>query len=245
MAIALAGNVPAAYHYDGIYAPSEVSSYLLVGIRAARKRPPSNARILRWIRSGLVAPERSGTAGRRLFLNFEDLVTCQAIALLNEAGFSMQAIRKAERVFADLYGVPKPFAHFEFWHGQPDFPHIFGRLDGHLVSGTKPGQLALSFIERWVKPVGARLKFSRQTGSPICWQPRNRILLRPDVQFGQPCIKGTRIPTSTLWGYVKGGDSVEYIARSFRLEPSDVRTAYQWEERRRAKLQAPAKVLAR
>lgn len=232
-----------SYHYDGIYLPSEVASFLLVSMRLARRRPPSSRRILGWIRSGLVARDKRETSGKTLTINFEDLVTCQAITLLHEAGFSIQAIRRIEEYFSDLYGVPKPFAHAEFWHAHP---HVYGRFHGQFITraGPQTGQYALSFVERWIIPLRARLTFAKSTGTTTCWRPRNRITLRPDTQFGQPCIEGTRIPTGAIWGYVKGGDPIWYVAESFGLEAADVRRAFNWEEWRRAKLSAKAKIPA-
>lgn len=227
------------YSYDGIYLPSEVASYLLVGLRLAKKRPPNSRRILSWIRSGLLAEDKRTTRGHDLTMNFDDLVSCQAITLLHEAGFSIQEIRKAEGYLSRVHETPKPFARHEVWHA---LPHIFTQFDGQFLSATKPDQYALAFVEKWVVPLKARLSFVKSSGNATCWKPRNRITLRPDTQFGQPCVEGTRIPTSALWGYIKGGDSIPYIARSFGLEAIDVKVAFEWEERRRSRLLPKTKV---
>ncbi len=94
-------------------------------------------------------------------------------------------------------------------------PHIFARYEGQLLSAIMPWQYALGFVERWCMPLKARLTF--QEGAPVCWKLRSRITLRPDTRFGQPCIEQSRIPTSAIWSYVKRGDSIEYVARCFRL----------------------------
>ncbi len=233
-------QAPVTYQFDGIYLPSEVSSYLLVSV-PSELRPPTGRRILSWIRNGLMAPERRSTPGRDLLMNFEDLVTCQAITLLLQAGFSIRAIRRAEALFAEIFKTPKPFAYHEVWYSLPD---IFGRADGQLISGTKGGQYALGFVGKWATPLRARLAFSKSTGIAECWRPRLGIALKPDIQFGQPCVDGTRIPTGSIWSYVKGGDTIPYVADSFGLEVADVKRAFYWEERRRTGLQATVKVPA-
>lgn len=215
------------YAYDGIYLPTEVSRYL-VATMPATKRPPTSRRILRWIRAGLVAPERREAPGRVIVVNFGDLVTCQAITLLREAGISLRSIRKAEHYFSRLYGLAKPFAHREFWYSRPD---IFGQLDGQLISGTTAGQFAFAFLQRWLEPVRKELTFAPETGSPIQWQPAEGISLRPTVQFGRPCIEGTRIPTGTIWSYVQGGDAPAFIAESFGIAVADVERAVAWERK--------------
>jgi uncharacterized protein (DUF433 family) len=225
---------------DGIYLPSEVSSYLLVTM-PAEQHPPTSRRIMRWIRAGLVAPERKDAPGRDIVITFEDLVTCQAVTLLREAGFSLEAIRKTETYFAEHYGTLKPFAHRDFWHAKPD---MFGLVDGQFVSGSSGGQITLEFLARWLRPLNARLGFSQESGRADYWQPGRGISLRPTVQFGQPCLEGTRIPTGAIWSYVHAGDSPEFIARAYGLRVDDVERAVRWEERRRAKLDASTAVPA-
>lgn len=218
----------------GIYAPADVASYLLATMPAER-HPPTSRRIIRWVRSGLVAPEQRAIPGRELVVDFEDLITCQAITLFREAGFSLTEVRVAEQFFAGEYGTTKPFAHHDFWYAKPD---IVGRIDGRLVSGTRGGQILMELLESWLEPLNARLGFSEATGLSDCWQPVERVTLRPTVQFGQPCIEGTRIPTGAIQSHVIAGDSPELVARFFGVGLADVERAVAWEDRRRAALAA-------
>src|SRR5947208_12007996 len=112
-AVAVRGD-PALYEFDGMYSPTEVSSYLLVTL-PAQMGPPTSRRIFRWIRAGLVAPGRREQAGRDLVINFDDLVTCQAITILRAAGFSLEGIRRTEAFFSREYRLAKPFADRRFW----------------------------------------------------------------------------------------------------------------------------------
>ena len=220
--------------YEGVYLPLEVSGYLLATMPAER-RPPTSQRIFRWIRRGLVAPHQRQAPGRRITLSFADLVTCQAITFFREAGLSLEAIRRAEQFFVGLYGIKKPFAHRQFWYSPND---LFGRLRDHVISGTRGGQIGWDFLAEGLRTWPNELRFAESDLRAIAWRPDPRISLEPDVQFGQPCLAGTRIPTSALWSYAAAGDSYEAIARAYQIEVKDVEQAVNWESRVRAALDA-------
>lgn len=47
-------------------------------------------------------------------------------------------------------------------------------------------------------------------------------------------LEGTRIRPFVFWSYWLGGDSVEFLARSYELCPGQVQAAIRWSERRSA-----------
>jgi uncharacterized protein (DUF433 family) len=52
---------------------------------------------------------------------------------------------------------------------------------------------------------------------------RNRISIKPDVCFGKPCIKGTRIWVSLILDFLAGGTSTEEILEEYpQLSREDV-----------------------
>jgi uncharacterized protein (DUF433 family) len=57
-----------------------------------------------------------------------------------------------------------------------------------------------------------------------------RILIDPNVQFGEPCIAGTRIPARTIYRCYKGGDSIDYIARSYDIDARCIEAAIAYVE---------------
>ena len=53
-----------------------------------------------------------------------------------------------------------------------------------------------------------------------------RIEIRPDVMFGKPVIRGTRVPVELILRKLAAGESPEEILRQHqRLTPEDVRAA--------------------
>ncbi len=63
-----------------------------------------------------------------------------------------------------------------------------------------------------------------------------RITVTPDVRFGKPCVRGTRITVGDVLGYLAGGMSEEKILSDFpQLVREDIRAclAYAAERERR------------
>jgi hypothetical protein len=89
-----------SYAVDGVYEPGDVARYLAATL-PWRAQPLTGRRVLRWIRGALAAPERRDLHAWVLTINFEDLVTCQIITLLREAGLLI--CRDSQN---DLLGTP-------------------------------------------------------------------------------------------------------------------------------------------
>jgi uncharacterized protein (DUF433 family) len=68
------------------------------------------------------------------------------------------------------------------------------------------------------------------SGVADSWSPKTGILLRPNIQFGAPCIKDTGIPTHSIWRMYLGGDSVSFLADSYGIEEERINKALEWED---------------
>jgi hypothetical protein len=178
-------------HPRAIYLPPEAASYF----RAASPSvawAPSSRQVYGWIRRGLLAPAFRDAPEASIVVDFDDLVTGQAISLLRAAGISLRAIERAESFFVDLYGIDRPYAHQRFWTSGRD---IFGEVDGLLVAGTRGGQLAMPFMEERPRPIETHLAFDRLSGRPISWSPGTS-------SSGQPCSPvshASQVPQSSRW----------------------------------------------
>jgi uncharacterized protein (DUF433 family)/DNA-binding transcriptional MerR regulator len=225
--------------FHGLYVVPEVARFLHASADAvpedgAAAPPPRPRRLLAWVRRGLALPELAHVAGRELLLTFEDLVSLRLVSLLREAGYSLKHIRKAEDWLRQQTGDPRPFATRDVWKGK--YRHeLYVHLGGNLVSASKQGQQAFKFWEDEVELILAhhRLDFN-DGGLARCWQPYPDVTLKPDVQFGAPCVAGTRIPTAAIAGMIRAGDSIRYVAQSYGLTGATVERALEWEERQLA-----------
>jgi len=48
------------------------------------------------------------------------------------------------------------------------------------------------------------------------------VVVDPQHQFGQPTIEGTNILTETLVSYYRGGESIDFIASIYRIDPKNI-----------------------
>jgi len=56
--------------------------------------------------------------------------------------------------------------------------------------------------------------------------PLDRIAIDPQVCFGKPCIKGTRVWVSLILDFLASGESEAQILAAYpQLEPDDIRAA--------------------
>ena len=53
-------------------------------------------------------------------------------------------------------------------------------------------------------------------------QKRPTLIIDPSIQFGQPCVPGTRVPFTSLAGGVWAGDSVDLTADAYEVSRTDV-----------------------
>ena len=69
-----------------------------------------------------------------------------------------------------------------------------------------------------------------------------RITIVPDVRFGKPCVRGTRITVGDVLGYLAGGMSDAQIVADFpQLTREDIRACLAYAaERERRTLGIPA-----
>lgn len=64
----------------------------------------------------------------------------------------------------------------------------------------------------------------------------DRIVINPDIRFGKPCIRGTRISVGDILGYLAGDMSEDEILADFpQLSREDIKAclAYAAERERR------------
>ena len=211
--------------YEGIYEIPEAARYLVASRIADDVYPVRSRHLIRWIRKGLALPTLAGVPGRELLISFEDLVSMRVIAALRNAGVGFAKIDTAERWLRLHTDSLRPFATEVLWTERSD---VFAEFHRRLVSASRYGQLAMDVLREYLIPVHG-LTFGKDQRA-TSWEPMENVLLHPLIQFGAPCIKDTRIPTRTVAGMVRAGDSMERVARSFRIHEDDIRSALSWEE---------------
>ena len=213
--------------FEGIYDVPEAARYLRAARRGRVAYNVGTVGLIRWIRSGLASLDLVDVHGNELLIGFEDLISMRVIAALRAAGVGWRDIRETERWLRETTGALRPFATETLWTGQGE---LFADWSQRLVSAALHGQLALDLLRQYLIPIHG-LKFSTASNMAVAWEPFDDVVLDPLVQFGAPCIKGTRIPTRTICGMIEAGDSPAWVAGAYGLSEDEVLAARVWESR--------------
>ncbi len=210
--------------FEGIYDVPAAARYLLAARHATHVYPVTSRTLIAWIRRGLTDPELIGIPGRELLIAFEDLISLRIIMALRAAGVSWARIRKAERWLRDHTGRARPFATQQLWTESSEVFADFGDL---LIAASQHGQIAMSLIKEFLIPVHG-LQFENKIAAR--WEPLKHVLLDPCIQFGEPCINGTRIPTRSVWDMIRAGDSPDLVRDAYDISARELAAAIEWEQ---------------
>ncbi len=224
------GETRTAPAFDGIYEAPEAARYLKVAAHGEIIYPVRSATIIRWIRHGLASPDLADVPGDELLLTFADLVSVRVIAALRGTGVQWKEIRATERWLRKELGIQRPFASEALWTrgGQ-----VLGDWTSRLLAASMHGQAAFEMLRQYLIPVHG-LDFDEASGMASSWEAAPSIMLAPEIQFGAPCIKGTRIPARTIAGMIDAGDSREWVMREFGISEEEADAACEWEHRLQA-----------
>lgn len=181
--------------------------------------------VARWAELGAEAKPLYSHPGVARLLTFEDLISLFVVRALRKAHVELPVIKSAERRLAQLWGVDSPFAH-------GSFKTRYGVIVTSLTEGERPVAVGAAIQEILYELIEHDLKDVSYDAAQraSAWRPVAFVLLRPDVQFGQPCIAGTRVTTRTAYQFVAGGEPVDEIAADLAVTVEQLEAAYRFEE---------------
>jgi uncharacterized protein (DUF433 family) len=224
-----------APEFKGIYIASEAAIYLNATLKRDVPTLPEiqslrSRRLIRWIRVGLSSPELSIVPGKELLIGFEDLISMRVIAILRALHVSWPKIHRAEQWLREQTGYVRPFAVERVWTETTD---VFAEFHDKFVAASRSGQLAFTeMLAQYLTSVHDTT-FVPYDGINVAdsWFPHEDISINPRIQFGEPCIKGTRIRARVLNELLEGGDTIPYVMRSFDLTEQQITHAQEWGRR--------------
>lgn len=221
--------------FKGIYIAPEAALYLTATLKRdvyiERPKYPIHSRnLIHWIRVGLMSPELINVPGRELLLCFEDLISMRVIAILRALGVSWKKIHRAEDWLRQKTGYARPFAIERVWTETTD---VFAEFHEGFVAASRGGQLAfIEMLGQYLQSVQDMIFISHNgVNVAYSWIPHDDVMMNPRIQFGEPCIKGTRIRTRIIWQLLKGGDNIYYLMRAFKLSEQQIEHVLEWENR--------------
>ncbi|MDB5073475.1 MAG: hypothetical protein JWM87_4586 [Candidatus Eremiobacteraeota bacterium] len=160
---------------------------------------------------------------QRGFLSFINLTEAYVLhAMRRRYEIPLPRVRTAIDYVEREMGVDHPLAFQQF---KTDKVDLFVETAAGNVNASKRGQLrhaALMALERveW------------ESNRPVALFPLLRerddsrpVKISPFIAFGQPVISGTRIPTQVISQRFHAGESIEELARDYRLQKDKIEEA--------------------
>ena len=201
----------------GIYSFPQAARIL--GLRASDVRAGA---LRRWV-TGLAPPSVGIGPDEPRLLSFHDLVSLEVVRRFRRSGESLQRLRKLQVALAEsMPGVARPFAQRLFYTdgaaiwadlamagAEPQVIELVGRRAGHYVW--------LPVIETFAEEI--RFGVGDEA---VAWELTDRIEIDPNIQFGEPVVKGTRLPIAVIARELVS-HSIEQIADWHAIDVEDVR----------------------
>ena len=214
----------------GVYDFAEAARYLKAARHGAGLYPRTPRAIAGWFRRWADDGEPGESRGGDLAVTFSDLVSMRLVGALRVSGVAWPEIYQAVKWLGDQTEAQHPLATRDIWCADNWVDEICDLLYPARAASnlTAPdfGELASEYI---LPEHG--LTFDEKSGRATSWEIDNGIILHPLVQFGAPCIKGTRIPVSAIAGMVNAGDSAQSVAGDYGLPLEKVQAACDFERR--------------
>ncbi len=210
----------------GLYGIPEAARLLGSAPPFTNGRTVAPPQLSRWIRSNL-PPEEPAVPSARRMITFKDLISSRMVAILHSRGVRFHEIQDTERWVRDNLDIDWPFVSRPLWTYASE---VYSDFEQHLLVVSRFGQHAMEFLRGWLTEIDLDMDFD-EDNLVSSWTPFERVTIDPTIQLGQPCISGTRIPTSTIWGNLRAGDSFEVVARLYDLAPEQIDAAVRWELR--------------
>lgn len=200
----------------GIYSLADLRAYL-----AYSGAPEDARRALPWLTHVLNPVTHKA---RSPDYSFSDLISLFVVRELRRKGVSGPDIREAEAYLREKWSTDRPFVSGEI---QTDGRAVFvddELIAGQIESASKRGQQVMREL---VKDRLSRVRYD--DGSAARWFPTTHVLVDPRVQFGEPIVEGTRVPTEAVAAVARRIGS-EGAARRLAIPPAAARSAIAFEE---------------
>jgi len=209
---------------EGIYALTELQQYVAYQTR----RAVGTQQVRYWLLHALTSTRH---VSRRPDYTFHDLVSLFVVGELVDAGVPPHVIRDAETHLRKSLRLSRPFASIDIYTDGVDVLYEADPLMAdQITAANREGQEVLRPV------IQAALRGIRyEGGTASAWDPypghegHPLVTIDPRIQFGEPCIAGTRVQTATLWAQVRTGDSETEVAASYELPAEAVRAAVEFE----------------
>ncbi len=209
---------------QGLYSLSDLRAYLtLTGKPEDETKDVGPDKAGYWLANVLNPVNRRS---RQPDHSFSDLISLFVVRELRRHGVTSAKIREGETYLRNLWQTDRPFVSDLI---QTDGRDIFAddeQITGQIERATSGGgqQVMLDVVREFLRDV-------RYTdGTAQLWTPGEHVVVDPRVQFGEPVVEGTRVPTVVVADVARAHD-LATAARRFRLSAERAEGALAFERR--------------
>ena len=164
--------------------------------------------------------------GRGRVFDFNELIEAHTIYSLRKLGVSLQKIRLAHEKLSKLFSTAYPFAKKGVLSdGNSVLFDLKNSGERYLLNVSHDIQTEFRDM---VLPFCTKLEFDEETDLAKRFWPlgkRRMIVVDPRRSFGRPVIQGTNILSETIFGMLRGGESITNIVAQYDIPESAVKDA--------------------
>lgn len=206
--------------------------------RAAQLAGVPKSTIYEWARSGVVVPDYR--ASHPMYWSYRDLVFLRMMAWLRSLGMERRLAVDRISYFREEFARMSDLDEFERIRSDGKSVLVGDSPVDDLTGAQVLSEGFLAFLAdfRLVVPSEVAELGSRRLWGPDLLVPIERVAIDPWVMGGDPCVHGTRIPTSTIYALMTQRElRPEAIATLYRqsLKEPDIEAAAQLEKALRAR----------
>ena len=220
--------------------PADIATYTIADAAHHLRMPAAT------VRSWLVGRPYPTTGGRKQFiplvtmadnegqlLSFRDLVELHVLGVVRSHRVKVRQIRTAIDYLHDNFDDPHPLSSRQMLtDGKDLFIEHFEKLINISQRGqTEMKELLDMYLSRiqW-DHAGIPIRLYPFTRDRIQDAPQ-KVAIDPRIHFGDPCLAGTRIPTSIIIERYRAGDSIQELAEDYGRPVNEIEEAIRYEER--------------
>jgi uncharacterized protein (DUF433 family) len=204
---------------QGIYSLADLGVY--VAYAADSEWDPRA--VLEWLQQAL---NPVGHRRHQPDYSFSDLVSLFVVRELRRHGVPLRRIREAEARLRARSGIDRPFVREDI---ATDGEEVFFATEADQVESAnlsrkrRTGQQTSAVV---LADYLHRIRY--EDGAALSWSPTDHVVLDPVIQFGEPVIEGSRVPTATAAAMARES-SPELAAHWLAVDRTGVDAAVRFE----------------
>jgi uncharacterized protein (DUF433 family) len=161
-------------------------------------------------------------------VSFLDLVEVFIAGQLRDRGVALQTVRKVHRALARELEVRHPFCRRELYtSGRRIFTHGLDESGRVEITDVLTKQKVFPTV---IQPFLRSLDYDSATAMARRWRIAPRVVVNPEICFGQPIVEAVGIPTSVLFrAFRANAEQADTVADWFGVSRDDVVAAAEFE----------------